>query len=126
MEFSEKGPTDPMNNGHFSPINGLKSVNGIQFSLYGTPTNLIFVHRDVPQIYFQNIFRVILKFSWHKQLNLSTFLSKFENVSKYFRLWQCYIEGIHPLRIFWRNFKNILKKIFKKDWGNLYTILKKH
>ncbi len=36
---------DPMN-GHFSPINGLKSVNGIQFSHCGTPTNLIFAHRD--------------------------------------------------------------------------------
>ncbi len=38
-----KGPMDPMN-GHFSPINGLESVNGIQFSLCGTPTNLIFAH----------------------------------------------------------------------------------
>ncbi len=45
MEFSEKGPMDPMK-GHFSPINGLESVNGIQFSLCGTPTNLIFAHRD--------------------------------------------------------------------------------
>ncbi len=44
MEFSEKGPTDPMN-GHFSPINGLESINGVQFSLCGTPTNLIFAHR---------------------------------------------------------------------------------
>ncbi len=34
MEFSEKGTMDPMN-GHFSPINGLKFVNGI----------LIFAHR---------------------------------------------------------------------------------
>ncbi len=37
---------DPVN-GHFSPINGLESVNGIQFSLCGTPTNLIFAHRDI-------------------------------------------------------------------------------
>ncbi len=37
MEFSKKGTMDPMN--------GLKSVNGIQFSLCGTPTNLIFAHR---------------------------------------------------------------------------------
>ncbi len=44
MEFSEKGTMDPIN-GHFSPINGLESVNGIQFSLCGTPTNLIFAHR---------------------------------------------------------------------------------
>ncbi len=44
MEFSEKGPMDPMN-GHFSPINGLESINGIQFSLCGTTTNLIFAHR---------------------------------------------------------------------------------
>ncbi len=44
MEFSEKGSMDPMN-GHFSPINGLESVNGIQFSLCGTPTNLIFAYR---------------------------------------------------------------------------------
>ncbi len=35
---------DPMN-GHFSPINGLESVNGIQFLLCGTPRNLIFAHR---------------------------------------------------------------------------------
>ncbi len=48
MEFSEKGPVDPMN-GHFSPINGLESVNGIQFSLYRTPTNLMFAHR-VPSL----------------------------------------------------------------------------
>ncbi len=45
MEFSEKGPMDRMN-GHFSPIKGLESVNGIQFSLCGTPTNLIFAHRE--------------------------------------------------------------------------------
>ncbi len=32
-------------NRHFSPINGLESVNGIQFSLCGIPTNLIFAHR---------------------------------------------------------------------------------
>ncbi len=44
MEFSEKGPMDQMN-GHFSPVNGLESVNGIQFSLCGTPTNLICAHR---------------------------------------------------------------------------------
>ncbi len=44
MEFSENGTMDPMN-GHFSPINGFESVNGIQFSLCGTPTNLIFAHR---------------------------------------------------------------------------------
>ncbi len=44
MEFSEKGTMDPKN-GHFSPINGLECVNGIQFSLCGTPTNLIFAHR---------------------------------------------------------------------------------
>ncbi len=49
MEFSEKGPMDPMN-GHFSPINGLESVNRIQFSLCGTPTNLIFAHRDMSQL----------------------------------------------------------------------------
>ncbi len=48
MEFFEKGTMDPMN-GHFSPINGLKSVNGIQFSLCGTLTNLIFAHREVLQ-----------------------------------------------------------------------------
>ncbi len=47
MEFSEKGTMDPMN-GHFSPINGLKYINGIQFSLCGTPTNLIFAHRVRP------------------------------------------------------------------------------
>ncbi len=35
-------------NGHFSPINGLESFNGIQFSLCGTATNLILAHRDVP------------------------------------------------------------------------------
>ncbi len=46
MEFSKKGPMDTMN-GHFSPIYGLKSVNGIQFSLCGTPTNLMFAHREV-------------------------------------------------------------------------------
>ncbi len=45
MEFSEKGTMDPMN-GYFSPINGLESINGIQFSLCGTPTNLIFAHRE--------------------------------------------------------------------------------
>ncbi len=44
MEFSKKGTMDPMN-GHFSFINGLESVNGIQFSLCGTPTNLIFAHK---------------------------------------------------------------------------------
>ncbi len=37
---------DPMNR-HFSPINRLESVNGIQFSLCGIPTNLIFAHRVV-------------------------------------------------------------------------------
>ncbi len=36
---------DPMK-GHFSPINGLESINGIQFSLYGILTNLIFAHKD--------------------------------------------------------------------------------
>ncbi len=36
---------DPMN-GHFSPINGLESVKGIQFSLYGIPTNLIFANSE--------------------------------------------------------------------------------
>ncbi len=46
MEFSVKGTMDPMN-GHFSPINGLKSVKQIQFSLCGTPTNLIFAHREL-------------------------------------------------------------------------------
>ncbi len=46
MEFSEKGTINPMN-GHFSPINELESVNGIQFSLCGTPANLIFAHRVV-------------------------------------------------------------------------------
>ncbi len=45
MEFSKKGHMDPMN-GHFSRINGLQSVNGIQFSLCGTLTNLIFANRD--------------------------------------------------------------------------------
>ncbi len=45
MEFSEKGPIDLMN-GHFSPINGLESVNGIQFSLCGTPMTFIFAHRE--------------------------------------------------------------------------------
>ncbi len=62
MEFSEKGTMDPMNgrfspingrfspiNGHFSPINGrfspINGLDGIQFSLCGTPTNLIFAHR---------------------------------------------------------------------------------
>ncbi len=45
MEFSEKGPMDPMN-GHFSPINGLESIN-VKFSLCGTPTNLIFAHKVV-------------------------------------------------------------------------------
>ncbi len=44
MQFLEKGTMDPMN-GHFSPIIGLESVNGKQFSLCGTPTNLIFAHR---------------------------------------------------------------------------------
>ncbi len=47
MQFSEKGTMDPMN-GYFSPINGLESVYGIQFSLCGTPTNLIFAHRVEP------------------------------------------------------------------------------
>ncbi len=53
MEFSEKGTMDPMN-GHFSPINGLGSVNGIQFSLCGTPMNLIFAHRGMfpPRIFY--------------------------------------------------------------------------
>ncbi len=37
---------DPMN-GHFSPIKGLKSVNGIQFSLCGIPPNLIFADRGM-------------------------------------------------------------------------------
>ncbi len=45
MEFSDKGIMDLMN-GHFSPINGRKSVNRIQFSLCGTPTNLIFARRE--------------------------------------------------------------------------------
>ncbi len=45
MEFSEKGTMNPMN-GNFSPINGLESFSGIQFSLCGTPTNFIFAHRD--------------------------------------------------------------------------------
>ncbi len=49
MEFSEKGTMDPMN-GYFSPINGLESVNGIQFSLCWTPTNLIFAHRVISSI----------------------------------------------------------------------------
>ncbi len=44
MEFCVKGPMDSMD-GHFSPINRLESVNGIQFSLCGTSTNLIFAHR---------------------------------------------------------------------------------
>ncbi len=34
-------------NGHFSTINRLKYVNGIQFSLCGTPINLIFAHRGL-------------------------------------------------------------------------------
>ncbi len=46
MEFSEKVPMDLMN-GHFSPINGLNSINGIPFSLCGTPTNLIFARRVI-------------------------------------------------------------------------------
>ncbi len=50
MEFSEKGPMNPMN-GHFSPINGLEYINEIQFSLCGTPTNLIFDHRVYCHIY---------------------------------------------------------------------------
>ncbi len=48
MEFSEKGPMDPMN-GHFSSINGLESVNGVQFSLCGILTNLIFAHKEMHQ-----------------------------------------------------------------------------
>ncbi len=50
MEFSKKG-TMAMN-GHFSPINGLVSFNGIQFSLCGTSTNLIFAHKVSYRIIF--------------------------------------------------------------------------
>ncbi len=44
MEFSKKGPMDPMNV-YFSPLNGIESGSGIQFSLCETTTNLIFAHR---------------------------------------------------------------------------------
>ncbi len=41
MEFSEKGPMDPMN-GHFSPPSLLMGYN---FHFVGALTNLIFAHR---------------------------------------------------------------------------------
>ncbi len=47
---------DPMN-GYFFPINGLEFVSGIQFSLCGTPTNLIFAHRDVLEWHFSRFLK---------------------------------------------------------------------
>ncbi len=44
-------------NGHFSPINGLESINRIQFSLCGTPSNLIFAHRVKSKTY--SVFKLL-------------------------------------------------------------------
>ncbi len=78
MEFSKKGTTDPMN-GHFSPINRLESVNGIQFSLCRTPTNLIFAHRDSVSKNTSNF----CLFSWSSNENLKEISRKsFQNMMK--------------------------------------------
>ncbi len=48
----------------FSPINGLESVNGKQFSLCGIPTNLSFAHRDWLR------FRIWITYEWRNGLQV--------------------------------------------------------
>ncbi len=60
-------------NGHFSPINGLSSVNGTQFSLCGTPTNLIFAHRECRAINvrimsYDKYCTINVVQNWHKRI----------------------------------------------------------
>ncbi len=64
---------DPMN-GYFSPINRLESVNGIQFSLCGTPTNLIFAHRDASSTLLL-LFYSFISFSRRAKTNIFGIIS---------------------------------------------------